>query len=300
MRIELKSTPQQHENNSGLNLLKSDSFTSFEELSGTFDDRTLPWLDRKILFRRLDEMSKFWRENGYLVVKDLIDHQLLDNYCNDWIQHNQINHNRRGGYPGPCPYMVVDSLMELATCSPLQQITRQLIGEEMGIHLALTGWKSTERNWHQDGYLNPDHNQDHYIAVWIALDDIHPDSGPFEYIRGSHKLPKITNQKTLERIPEELRDEHWPKRSEQFLTPLFESLIQENNLKRRQFIARKGDVLFWHARLMHRGTEPVNPLLNRKTAILHYSGIHHRPDFPSAKQYKQQGWYFPIATEMAL
>ena len=170
----------------------------------------------------------------------------------------------------------------------------------MGVHLALTGWKSTERNWHQDGYLNPDHNRDHYIAVWIALEDIDPNSGPFEYIPGTHKLPKITNQNMLDKLDPRERDEHWPKHSERYLTPLFDSLREENSLQTQRFIAEKGDVLFWHARLMHRGSAPINPVLDRRTAILHYSGIHHRPDFPVAMQYKNQGWYFPIDDPMKL
>ena len=59
-----------------------------------------------------------------------------------------------------------------------------------------------------------------------------------------------------------------------------------------KFIAKKGDVLFWHARLMHRGSLPKNPGIDRKTAIVHYSGVNHRPDFPEAKQYINQGWFF--------
>ena len=164
----------------------------------------------------------------------------------------------------------------------------------MGVHLCLTGWKSTERNWHQDGYLNPDDNRDHYIAVWIALDDIDADSGPFEYIPGTHKLPRITRHNTINKLEAHERDEFWPKHSERFLTPLFETLKANHQLQSQRFLAKKGDVLFWHARLMHRGSAPNNPDLDRKTAILHYSGIHHRPDFPGATQFEDQGWYFPF------
>ena len=53
------------------------------------------------------------------------------------------------------------------------------------MHLNLTGWVSTERNWHQDDYLNP------FINSWygrlVALDKISADAGPFEYVPGSHK-----------------------------------------------------------------------------------------------------------------
>jgi len=269
----------------------------FLSLEGNFPDQDLPWLDRKITFRPLDEMSKFWQQNGYLILKNLIDHDLIDEYCSDWIQHNRINNERPGGYPGPCPHIHVDSLLRIATHQSIRKTIKYLIGEEMGVHLCLTGWRSTERNWHQDGYLNPDENRDHYIATWVALDDIDADSGPFEFIPGSHKLPRITMENTINKLPPEERNEFWPKHSERFLTPLFETLRSTHNLESKRFLAKKGDVLFWHARLMHRGSAPNNTEIDRKTAILHYSGIHHRPDFPKAIQYSEQGWYFPINDE---
>ena len=269
----------------------------FSSLEGHFPDQELPWLDRKITFRPIDTIAKSWQENGFLIAQNLIEHELIDEYCSDWIQHNRINNSRPGGYPGPCPHIHVDSLLRIATHQSIRNISKHLIGEEMGVHLCLTGWRSTERNWHQDGYLNPDNNRDHYIAVWIALDDIEDDSGPFEYIPGSHKLPRITMEKTINKLPITERDEFWPKHSERFLTPLFETLRSTHNLKSKRFLAKKGDVLFWHSRLMHRGSAPKNIEIDRRTAILHYSGIHHRPDFPDAKQYSEQGWYFPINCE---
>ena len=266
----------------------------FESLEGHFSEHDLPWLDRKITFRPTDETAKFWQRNGFFIAENLIEHELINEYCSDWIQHNRISHSRPGGYPGPCPHMHVDSLLRIATHEKLRKVINYLIGEEMGVHLCLTGWRSTERNWHQDGYLNPDENRDHYIAVWITLDDINANSGPFEYIPGTHKLPRITRENTINKLEPHERDEFWPKHSERFLTPLFETLKSNNQLRSHRFLAKKGDVLFWHARLMHRGSAPINPDLDRKTAILHYSGIHHRSDFPTAQQYDNQGWYFPI------
>ena len=47
----------------------------------------------------------------------------------------------------------------------------------MLLHLALTGWISTQRDWHQDDYLNPPFVANWYAAVWMALDDISAESG---------------------------------------------------------------------------------------------------------------------------
>ena len=72
-------------------------------------------------------------------------------------------------------------------------------------------------------------------------------------------------------------------------------------LEIEKFLAKKGDVLLWHARLMHRGSIPNDPDLWRETAILHYSGVNHRPDMPSpAIQHQQGGWYFPLNQNIPL
>jgi hypothetical protein len=279
-----------------------DLLDEINNLSTSFPNEDLPYLDREnVDFDELNELQKSWRLNGVVTLDNFIPDDMIDAYREDWIQHNRKNHDRPSGYPGECAYFQVASLMNLCTYKPLADVLEMLIGEPMGVHLNLTGWKSTQRNWHQDGYLNPDSNRDHYLAVWVALDDIHPDSGPFEYVRGSHTLPIITQDNTMSMLKEEERsDPLWPKYSERFLTPMFEDILNRGGLEREQFIAKRGDVLIWHARLMHRGTVPNNPDLWRETAILHYSGIHHRPDMPKAVQKNHDGWYFPIDQQIPL
>jgi ectoine hydroxylase-related dioxygenase (phytanoyl-CoA dioxygenase family) len=169
----------------------------------------------------------------------------------------------------------------------------QLIGEPAAVHLNLTGWVTTRRNWHQDTYLNPSHVGDYYVAIWIALEDIHPDSGPFQFVRGSHRWPTVTREKILNALDPSERDHTWPKHSERLLTPLFEAEIEKRNAEVITYLPKRGDVLFWHGRLLHRGSEPNVPGMQRKSLIAHYSGVNHRQDMPTALPHGS-GWYFPI------
>lgn len=279
-----------------------DLLDEINSLSSSFPDEDLPYLDREsVNIEELSDIQKQWRTDGVVILEDFIPDDMIEAYRSDWIQHNRKNHDRPMGYPRECAYFQVASLMNLCTYAPLAEVLESLIGEPMGVHLNLTGWKSTQRNWHQDGYLNPDSNRDHYLAVWVALNDIHPDSGPFEYVRGSHMLPIITQDNTLSRLtPEQAVDPMWPKYSEEFLTPMFDDILVRGNMQSEKFIAKRGDVLIWHARLMHRGTVPNDPELWRETAILHYSGIYHRPDMPNPVQKGHGGWYFPIDQQIEL
>lgn len=279
-----------------------DLLDSINSLSGGFDDADLPLLDREhVDGSGLTDLQRKWRTDGVLILNSFIPEELMVAYRDDWIQHNRINHDRPMGYPGECPYFQVPSLMEICTYSSLHEILKSLIGDDMGVHLNLSGWKSTTRNWHQDGYLNPDSNNDHYLAVWVALNDIHEDSGTFEFVRGSHVLPRITQDATKMMLPEDQRDDPmWPTYSESVLTPMFEDILDKGNLKKEKFLAKRGDVLIWHSRLMHRGTIPNNPNLWREAVILHYSGVNNRPDMPTAVQHNGGGWFFPINQNIPL
>lgn len=166
-----------------------------------------------------------------------------------------------------------------------------LLGEPAGLHLCLTGWRSTTRNWHQDSYLNPPHVGDFYVAVWIALENIHPDSGPFQYIPGSHRWPQVTRETIAPHV--NLNNPLWPTHSEAVLTPAFTAEIEKRGEPVVDYLPERGDVLLWHSRLVHRGSIPNDPNMERRAAIAHFSGIQHRSDMPPAIRHSG-GYIFPI------
>jgi ectoine hydroxylase-related dioxygenase (phytanoyl-CoA dioxygenase family) len=231
-----------------------------------------------------------WNADGFVIKKNLIPDDLMVNYEQCWMENNS---ERPGGWPDCTPYRRHPEVMEILTHRDINDTMVDLIGEPAGLHLNLTGWVTTRRNWHQDTYLNPDHVGDYYVAIWIALETIHPDSGPFQFIPGSHRWPTVTREKILNALEPEERDHTWPKHSERLLTPLFEAEIEKRNAEVVTYLPERGDVLFWHGRLLHRGSEPNVVGMPRKSLIAHYSGINHRQDMPTAKMHKA-GWYFPL------
>jgi ectoine hydroxylase-related dioxygenase (phytanoyl-CoA dioxygenase family) len=268
-----------------------------------------------------------WNDEGVLYLPEFLDPDLIAAYQNEWIAANGwrgisqahrfgdeggghwdstasaanpeelfvIDADRPGGWPDACPYMRHEALRALCTTAELAWQLDALIGEPMGVHLNLTGWVSTRRNWHQDGYLNPAGVDDAYAAVWMALDDVHPDSGVFEYVPGSHLWHRLTQEKIATVV--DVNDPMWPQHTEAILTDLVEAEIIERDAKVKRYAPRKGDVLVWHPRLYHRGTVPTVPGAYRPALIAHYSGILHRPDMPPPTMSPGGGWYFPIITD---
>ncbi len=247
----------------------------------------------------LSDLARTYRDQGYVILPGLITDDLIDDYALAWYLDNVSGTSvRPGGWPYDVPYMHVPAARELCCDRWLADVLESLVGEPMAVHLNLTGWRSTQRNWHQDGYLNPDCAADWYAAVWVALDDIHPDSGPFEYVPGSHReFGVIRHDLMRQALEPHERGPDWPKHSERILTPIFEDAIRERGMQVERFLAKRGDVLIWHPRLLHRGSAPVDVGLERRALIAHYSGIHHRPDFVHGVRQHGGGHFFPIAQE---
>lgn len=235
-----------------------------------------------------------WNEDGFVIKKNFIPEELMQAYESCWMANNAL---RPGGWPDCTPYRRHPEVLDILTYKGLADTMEELIGEPAGLHLNLTGWITTRRNWHQDTYLNPAQVGDYYAAVWIALETIHPDSGPFQFIRGSHKWFVLTREKILNALHPSEQNHRWPKYSERILTPLFEEEIENRGAEVITYLPERGDVLFWHGRLLHRGSVPNNPSMERRSLIAHYSGINHRNDMPPARKHND-GWYFPIDDEI--
>ena len=267
----------------------------------TLDDLTAPWPNPALLALpdrphaiRSHPLADTYAADGYAIAPGLLPEDVVDRYCAAFMEQFP-DRTQRGGFQYATPYRDHPFVMDLCMRPEITDMCEALVGEPMGLHLNLSDWRSTQRNWHQDGYLNPDGNLDWYVAVWIALDDIDPDAGPFEFVPGSHRrFGIIRNRNMLAALDPAERGPDWPKHSERILTPIFDDAIEQFEVAPpKQFLARKGDVFFWHPRLLHRGSTPLNPDLERRALIAHYSGIHHRADFGPAVQHGS-GWYFPV------
>ena len=53
-------------------------------------------------------------------------------------------------------------------------------------------------------------------------------------------------------------------------TEKMEQKVKEAGIEKVPFIAKKGDVLVWHANLLHGGSEVRNADLTRKSLVVHY------------------------------
>ena len=269
---------------------------TFEMLTDDVGDQEdIPALDREAVDEStLDENQRAWRRDGVVILPKLLPDDLIDRYC--LLREKVPDPN---GWACATPYMYFPELRNICLYEPLVRIVTSLVGEEVALSLNQTHWVSTERTWHQDDLCNQPYVNAFYAAVWMALDRIHPESGPFEYVPGSHRWRLLRSHKIRMFLEASERDRpEWPNIAERFVTQAVEREIARVGTPIRSFLGERGDVLIWHGRLVHRGSPPLVRGMQRKALIAHYTGIPHREGIWRIKRHTNGCAYFDLPTPL--
>jgi ectoine hydroxylase-related dioxygenase (phytanoyl-CoA dioxygenase family) len=105
-----------------------------------------------------------------------------------------------------------------------------------------------------------------FVASWIALEDIAPNTGELFYFPGSHKMGDqifANGGKAFDPA-----DEHADCYSAEL-----ERMAASKGLSRATFVPRQTDVLFWAADLVHGGSQIVTRR-TRRSLVTHYCPLH--------------------------
>ena len=163
----------------------------------------------------------------------------------------------------------------------------------------------TEQPKHVDAMFVTPPTKGAHVSVWVALEDAQENSGRFGYYQGSHKIPpyifsdntrKIGG--TINRMKGEIsKSKDIAKKQSEWSNwhKYMDDEIQKRNLIKKEFDAKKGDVIFWHADLVHWGNPRTDRSLTRKTAIMFY---HSKSDYLDKIIIKEgNGYYLPKPTQ---
>ena len=100
-------------------------------------------------------------------------------------------------------------------------------------------------------------------GAWIALQDIQPSSGEFQFVPGSHLLPELL-------VNGVMKAHHGDMAEYGRILTETRRMCDERGLKTENFMATTGDVLIWHADLMHGGAIIEDRKRTRKSMVAHY------------------------------
>lgn len=133
----------------------------------------------------------------------------------------------------------------------------------------------SEQGLHQDTAYVVVNKPMEMLACWIALEDVAPGSGELQYMVGSHRLGDFAGFAPKKHWNSEIdgNDPHWR---------WFEWISEEGarrNMPVEKFMAKRGDILIWHADLAHGGSPITDLSLTRKSLVGHFCPAAARPNY---------------------
>lgn len=159
-----------------------------------------------------------------------------------------------------------EKLKQVGKDGQLVELLSALIGSEVELFQSINFLMGSEQRTHSDSIHMTTYPLGGLLGVWVALEDTDLDNGPLHYYPGSHKLPYYLNSDYDNEGNYFMIGDKDYTQYEKMLA----DKIKEHKIEKKIFTAKKGDVLIWHANLMHGGEPHLNKDRTRKSMVFHY------------------------------
>ncbi|WP_294243844.1 phytanoyl-CoA dioxygenase family protein [uncultured Chryseobacterium sp.] len=228
-------------------------------------------LSRTSFYQNLSEENKRsadrYGENGFLVLKNYLHPETAD-AINEEIEALMKNGTLKFRYGGKLMFAIHHSelIRSIGNNRELLEFLSVLLDGEAKLFQSINFINGSQQKTHSDSIHMTTYPLGGLLGVWIALEDTDEENGALHYIPGSHTLPYFLNsdydnEGTFLKIGEKSYKEY-----EQFL----EAKVKELGLKKEIFRAGKGDLLVWHANILHGGEPHTDKTRTRKSLVYHY------------------------------
>jgi hypothetical protein len=225
------------------------------------------------------ELASSWIKDGVVIVPGVFDSDYLDAVWASFDRHaeqGKIELEYALDDKDPYfervinPHQDILELKEFLNHPKMMELAEFFLGRSVAPYQTILSPKGSNQLAHSDSIHMSTYPRGYLVAIWVAFEDIHPDSGPLEYYPGSHKLPYVS-RKTCGIPPDEYYKNGYKAYVERY-EPYIQDMIAERDMKPAWFEAKKGDLLVWHANLLHGGKPRHDISLTRKSVVAHYFG----------------------------
>lgn len=208
-------------------------------------------------------------EQGWVVLEFAVDPVLLDAAC------SQLQDAAREGYRGYIEgsssriehlHKIPGAIRDIYFSQSLRAAISELYGTPMSPCQTLSYRYGSQQSLHSDYVHLTPFPRNLMCGVWIALEDVHPDAGPLEFVPYSHRSARLTMQ---DFDLEQIRDGDYSIFDTTF-SPAWEKAVE--GLDKQLALLRKGQVLIWDGNLIHGGTSRRQESLTRSSVVLHFFG----------------------------
>ncbi len=224
------------------------------------ESMTAPWFDlpepdyqrrAKSLSNHVDltEAAADYRENGYLIRDFGFSEQDLEEAAAYTKAITTIRVQDA--------WLVNGAIKRLAVNERVLAFLSELYQKEAFAFQTLNFPRGSQQGVHSDTYHFNSIPVGFMCGVWIALEDIHPDSGPLQYYPGSHRLPVFANKDL-------------PGNDMNAYVQHVEAAVGGTGIARETAKITRGQAFIWAANLFHGGSPIADPARTRLSQVTHY------------------------------
>jgi len=241
----------------------------------------IPWMDKEVSREEIEKKLagtdfsdetknsiRAWKENGYIILPKFFDEKAIDSInaeIESLLAGKKIEFTL--GNKIMFANKASELIKEITLKKELTGILDFLLGRKVIPFQTINFVTGSEQHAHSDSIHMTTYPLGYLIAIWVALEDVTEDAGPLSYYSGSHKLPYLLND-GYERGGNVFTvgaDSNYLKYEEKI-----GEVVKEKKLPKQIFTAKKGDVLIWHANLIHGGEKIARAGATRKSMVVHY------------------------------
>ncbi|WPP52893.1 phytanoyl-CoA dioxygenase family protein [Catalinimonas niigatensis] len=241
-----------------------------------------PWLDQgdssvllpqKPQFHKLSEKTQSaiinWSRDGYAILRGFYSAEqvtMINDEVEKLIREKRLPVKDQRKMMFAVKYSAL--LNQAINQAELVRTLELLMGTPIELFQSANFLTGTQERAHSDFIHMSSYPYGYLLGVWVALEDIDRDNGPLFFYPGSHKLAYLMNADYNH------GGNQWSlgKDAKQNYNEAIEKLIKQNNLQLKYFHASKGDVLIWHANMLHGGSKINDPGRTRHSMVMHYYG----------------------------
>lgn len=152
-------------------------------------------------------------------------------------------------------------IRQVALAPKLRKALAQLLDGDPLICNSLNFERGSQQAFHIDTWYMPPPVDNQMVVASICIDDVDSENGPVAYYPGSHRIPPYRfSDGRLNEIPAESA----------LCRSYLDREIAARGLREVEFHGKSGDVLLWHAQLLHGGRPIRDKRKTRSSLVVHY------------------------------
>ena len=209
------------------------------------------------------QIDKFY-EDGFLLLDFTIDLSLIDQALRDMQTLHKKKPKKNSYQKGQRiqdGWKYSEAVHELATEKNVLHCLDKIYGRRALPFQTLNFPVGTEQKLHSDTVHFNSMPSGFMAGAWIALGDVDRENGALVYYPGSHKLQEYNMQD----LGYEAGRENYPD-YEHFM----ENWAKTAGNEPYYGVMKKGQVLLWHANLLHGGSKHIDNSRTRHSQVTHY------------------------------